>query len=140
MIHLRDLLLYIISVYSRIKGRGIGRTKLMKLVFLIDYHAIKELGSKITKITWFKWLYGPFSRAVLDTLDVLEDEGIVEIEEIPDIGRFYKYSKRIVLPEKYKQIVDRVLNMYMETPLDRLLDKVYNLPEVKEKKIGDIIL
>ena len=46
-VNIHDLVLYVISVFTRRIGRGIGKTRLMKLLFLIDYYAVKVLGGRL---------------------------------------------------------------------------------------------
>ncbi len=140
-VSLDNLMIYIIREYTRRTYKGIGRTKLMKLLFLIDYHAFKEKGKKITGLKWIKWLYGPFSRKVLDTLDALEAEGKIYAEEIPGLGVFYISSYyNVNISENVRKMVDEVLKEYATKSLDYILTKVYNLPEVKNKDVGDYIL
>lgn len=64
----------------------------------------------------------------------------MEIEEVPDVGRFYRYSRRVSLPLEYEQFINRILSYYIGVSLDNLLYIVYNLPEVREKDIGDVII
>jgi uncharacterized protein YwgA len=77
-----SVVLYLIARYCRVSGKGITRTRLMKLLFLVDYMHWKRCGGKLTNLEWRMYLFGPFSREVLDILDELEDGGKAIVEEI----------------------------------------------------------
>jgi len=72
MFDARGVVLYLIARYCRVAGKGITRTRLMKLLFLVDYMHWKRCGRKLTNLEWRTYLFGPFSREVLDILDELE--------------------------------------------------------------------
>jgi len=79
---LRDIILLIINLHMKYSGRGLGRTKLMKLLFLIDHDAIKEkLGKSVTGLKWYKWFYGPFSNGVYPELNKLLGEGYMDLKK-----------------------------------------------------------
>ncbi len=74
---LASLILYVIREYMKLARHGIGRVRLMKILFLIDYLAFKYWGEKITGTKWIRWLFGPFSKEVLDVLDELFNKAIL---------------------------------------------------------------
>jgi hypothetical protein len=64
MFDARSVVLYLIAGYCRFSGRGITRTRLMKLLFLVDYLYWKRCDRKLTNLEWRTYLFGPFSRVV----------------------------------------------------------------------------
>jgi hypothetical protein len=62
MFDARSVVLYLIAGYCRFSGRGITRTRLMKLLFLVDYLYWKRCDRKLTNLEWRTYLFGPFSR------------------------------------------------------------------------------
>jgi len=136
----RDIVLYTISRYVAIAGRGIGRIRLMKLLFLADYIYKKRFNKKLTNVKWIMWLFGPFSKDILNVLDELEVKGKVIIEDVDGIGIFYSTYERVRLDDEVKNIIDEVIREYGVKSLEQLLQDVYSLREVKEAKIGDLIL
>jgi len=140
MADLRDIVLYTISRYVAIAGRGIGRVRLMKLLFLADYIYKKRFNKKLTNVKWIMWLFGPFSKDILNVLDELEVKGKVIIEDVDGIGIFYSTYESVRLDDEVKNIIDEVIREYGVKSLEQLLQDVYSLREVKETKIGDLIL
>jgi len=136
----RDIVLYTISRYAAIAGRGISRIRLMKLLFLADYMYKKRFNKKLTNTKWIMWLFGPFSKDILNVLDELEVKGKVIIEDVDGIGIFYSTYERVRLDDEVKNIIDEVIREYGVKSLEQLLQDVYSLREVKEAKIGDLIL
>ena len=141
---LKSIILCLLSIYKSEIGGFIGRTRLMKLLFLADYKSLKMRGKKLTNITWIKWYYGPFSRKVLDTLDIMEESGEVEVEHVEGIGHFYSISSEKdiegLLKKDEEEILRSIVKAYGNLPLPKLLEKVYSLEEVAEKEIGEVLL
>ena len=71
---LHDIILYIASHFPE----GVGRTRLMKLLFLVDAIHSRLYGRTATGLKWVRWYYGPFSREVLDAIDDLYEEGLID--------------------------------------------------------------
>jgi uncharacterized phage-associated protein len=141
MFDARSVVLYLIARYRRVVGKGITRTRLMKLLFLVDYIHWKRCGRKLTNLEWRTYLFGPFSREVLDILDELEDGGKVIVEEIEKGVYLYKaYEEPTNLSEAVKSLVNEVVEKFGKLSLDELLNYVYSLNEVKRTGIGEVIL
>jgi uncharacterized protein YwgA len=138
---LKKLILYLVTRYYRVTGKGIGRTKLMKLVFLVDYLHWKRFGKRLLDVKWVKYLYGPFSKAVLDALDELEREGVIGIVELDKgIILYTALYNNIKLSEEAKKIVDEVVENFGKLSLDELLQYVYSLDEVRGRDLGEEML
>jgi hypothetical protein len=117
---LHDIILYIVSRFPR----GVGRTRLMKLLFLVDAFSARELGRGVTGVEWRRWRYGPFSREVLDALDELVDAGLLAVDVGPE-ARYVALREPPALPEEVRRVVDRVVEEYGFLPLRELLSRVY---------------
>ena len=131
---LREIVVYIISRFPR----GVGRTRLMKLLFLVDAMASKELGHSITGVEWVRWRYGPFSRDVLGALDELVDEGLLTIDPGPEV-RYKALVDEVKLPRDAIRIVDKVVEEYGFLPLEKLLEKVYSEYDIDRLGMGEKI-
>jgi len=141
MFDVRSIVLYLIARYCRVAGKGITRTRLMKLLFLVDYMYWKRCGRKLTNLEWRMYLFGPFSREVLGILDELEDGGKAVVKEIERGVYLYKaYEEPANLSEAVKSLVDEVVEKFGKLSLDELLNYVYSLDEVKRTGIGEVIL
>ena len=84
---------------------------------------------------------GPFSKAVLDTLDELEREDIIGIVELDKgITLYTALYNNIKLSEEAKKIVDEVVENFGKLSLDELLKYVYSLDEVRGRDLGEEML
>ncbi|GAY25390.1 conserved hypothetical protein [Desulfurococcaceae archaeon AG1] len=110
--------------------RGVGRTRLMKLLFLVDAISSKELGHRITDIEWKRWVFGPFSREVLDVLDTLVRSERLYVDAGPEV-RYIALEEPPPLPEDVRRVVDKVIREYGFMPLKMLLTRVYEEYGVK---------
>ena len=128
-----DLIRYVLR-------RGpMARTKLMKLLFLIDRELHRKFGA--TLFHWKMYKYGPFSREVLDVLDDMEVDGFV-VAKVTDDAIIYELASTApaeLLPE-VKKVADHTLETWTRRSLDDLLTYVYNLEEVKEAWLGKPLL
>ena len=124
-----DVVTYVLS-----KLKKCGRTKLMRLLYLID----RELAQRGYEplFNWVLWWYGPFSRDVLDVLELLENLGL--IYSIPSkYGKIYALDveDNIVLDKELREIIDQILNTWGYRKLSEILEYIYNLDEVRKTKI-----
>jgi len=128
-----DLIRYVLR-------RGpMARTKLMKLLFLIDRELYRRFGA--TVFHWKMYKYGPFSREVLDTLDDMEIDGFV-VARVEEDVIIYELASTVPaeLPQEVKEVADQILVAWARRSLDELLTYVYNLEEVKEAWPGKPLL
>jgi uncharacterized protein YwgA len=116
-----------------------ARTKLMKLLFLIDRELHRRFGSTVFR--WKMYKYGPFSREVLDVLDDMEIDGFVAAK-VTDDAIIYELASTapVELPQGVKEVADQILETWAHKSLDDLLTYVYNLEEVKEAWPGKPLL
>jgi uncharacterized phage-associated protein len=140
---LHNIALYTIASYCKRVGRGVGRFRLMELLFLADYLSLKRLGRKLTGIEWRKHLFGPSSTKVFEVLDGLEREGMVAVEEISRGILLYKAYRAIEEPSISKEaenIVNEVIEKFGSLDIDELLNHINSLDEVKSREPGEKIL
>jgi len=120
-----DLIRYVLR-------RGpMARTKLMKLLFLIDRELYQRFGATVFR--WKMYKYGPFSREVLDVLDDMDVYGSV-VAKVTDDAIIYELASTapVELPQEVKEVADKILETWAYKSLDYLLTYVYNLEEVKK--------
>jgi len=128
-----DLIRYVLR-------RGpMARTKLMKLLFLIDRELYRRYGATVFR--WKMYKYGPFSREVLDVLDDMEVYGSV-VAKVTDDAIIYELASTapVELPQEVKEMADQILEAWAHRSLDDLLTYVYNLEEVKKAWPGKPLL
>jgi len=117
---LRNIILYLVSLFPH----GVGRTRIMKLLFLVDAEARKRYGYTVTGVDWRRWRYGPFSREVLDVLDELAREEALIADADPDV-RYIALDDPPKIPREIREIIDEVVKDYGFTSMRELLKKVY---------------
>ena len=137
----------VVEVFRSLKEVGekrVSRTKVMKLLYLIDRVCTEVYGEKCTGASWRLWWHGPFSREVLDVLDELEAQGIVESEVLEhDRGVAVLYSLKEdlgvkgIFDERLRSIIREVVVKWGRRSLDEILEYVYSLPEVRSSSLGD---
>ncbi|NAZ32769.1 MAG: DUF4065 domain-containing protein [Pyrobaculum sp.] len=128
-----DLIRYVLR-------RGpMARTKLMKLLFLIDRELYQRFGAAVFR--WKMYKYGPFSREVLDILDDMEIDGFV-VARAEEDAIIYELASTAPaeLPQEVKEAADQILETWARRSLDELLTYLYNLEEVKEAWLGKPLL
>lgn len=131
---LRDLVVYVVSRFPR----GVGRTRLMKILFLVDFESSRKLGAPATGLEWRRYFYGPFSEEVLRVLDELVDEEKLAVDEGPE-KRYVALVEPPVLPDALREIVDYVVDEYGFLRLEDLLKVVYEKGGVEGKELGEKI-
>lgn len=112
---------------------------MMKLLFLVDAAALRELGRSLSGVEWRRWRFGPFSKDVLKTLDSLVDEGLLAVDPGPEM-RYIALVEPPKIPEDVRRVVDRVIDEYGFLPLNKLLEKVYSEFHIREKGMGERIV
>ena len=128
-----DLIRYVLR-------RGpMARTKLVKLLFLIDIELYQRFGATVFR--WKMYKYGPFSREVLDVLDDMEIDGFAAAK-VADDAIIYELASTapVELPQEVKETADKILETWAHKSLDDLLTYVYNLEEVKKTWPGKPLL
>jgi len=89
---------------------------------------------------WIPYMYGPFSRKLLDDVDDLESEGVVHIRTIKDpFGQDTKeYSLTDVGRQKYSEVIGRYMDQsrQIRDKLSKYNETATNLPLLR-KVYGD---
>ncbi|MEZ0318928.1 MAG: hypothetical protein ABWK05_02905 [Pyrobaculum sp.] len=122
-------------------GGPVPKTKLVKLLYLVDRELVTR--GRRPLFRWRLWLYGPFSREVLDILDWLEArrdvEKNVKVEGLKVTVWYKAVGKPGQLPPHVEEAVSAVAAKWATAPLDSILQHVYSLPEVREAELGEEI-
>lgn len=128
-------------IVNRCKGR-VGRTRLMKLLYLADYESRRYLGRPISEIPYIWYNHGPFDSDIYSWLDRLKSVGIIEEHVVRAKGNKTAHvygatgsSPQLdFLPDEV-EILSYVCRQYAEVEFRELLeDIVYDTePMVKAK-------
>lgn len=123
---LRPLIAYMVG---RARGRGItlNRTKLVKLLYLIDIERVRARRDALTGLQWVFFHYGPYAFELIDTLEAMEGSelsvqlwhGSVLYRGAPGAPEGDDW------PATTKATVDRIIDRFAPLDLNELLDYVY---------------
>ena len=134
---LRSIVRYIVKNYPY--PDELTKTRITKLVYLIDWENIKKNNKQITDINWYFDHYGPY---VSDVLDEADKDDCVRIEStISNFGTI----KYIVRPKIDKteliysnltdeeiSIIDKVIQDTKSFSWNKFIDYVYSTEPIKE--------
>jgi uncharacterized protein YwgA len=125
-----------------------GKTKLVKLLYLIDIDNYRSRGEKLTGLNWKFYYYGPYSAEIDDALKKLdlyiaEEEIITTTQHRAFIYKPQRDAEESFLEEaSYTEhlLVDRVLKKWGLEELNPILSYVYFHTEpMKGAKRGDVL-
>jgi hypothetical protein len=132
---------------NRCQGGELGRTRLMKLLYLADYEARRFMGRPLSDITYVWHHYGPYDPAVERTVATLKARDVVTEERViyPNGHAGYLYSagpapfKAYSFSPAEEAILDYVCRQYSRVQLKELLeDIVYQTePMLKAQERGE---
>jgi len=113
-------------------GEGdLGRTRLMKLLYLADYEARRYLGRPISKSKYIWHFYGPYEPGLTRWVNRLRDNQVVIEQPVvyPNGKRGFLYSRgpaqaKPTFTPAETAILAYVCRKYMQVPLRELLDDV----------------
>jgi hypothetical protein len=67
--NISDLICETLNQYCKIFGEGVSKTKLLKLVYLVELLYKRRYGERLTNAKWVYYLYGPYLNNYNDILD-----------------------------------------------------------------------
>lgn len=131
----------VLSYFIQACSGRLGRTQLVKLLYLADYEAYRYLGRPITEFAWKTDNYGPFDRAFPDVLGSLQASGQVqETEYLTPFGNIgYRYQSAGPVAYAFspaeERILRHVIESYSKLPRGQLVeDVVYDTEPFKAVK------
>ena len=136
-----NVLRYIVRYYPF--DFELTKTRLTKLIYLIDWESSLESGAQLTDIEWYFNHYGPYVSDVFDTAD--EDSDLRIVEKVSNFGtkKFLVESKiekselQFELNESERKIIDKVIDKTKSMNWNEFIDYVYStFPIVKSEKYG----
>jgi len=145
-IDLPSLVTYIIARLTDMEA-SFGKTKLVKLLYLIDVEFHRLYSRKLTELEWIFFHYGPYTHTIDDVLRQL-DLDIPQEEVLTASGHKAKIFKppREIHSEfenssgAEKYLVDRVINQWGLEELNPLLSYIYFHTEpMQDAHRGDIL-
>lgn len=132
--------------------RGLTRTTLVKLLYLLDVYFAEESGGKQiwTGLEWKFHHFGPYSNALEAELDAMDAKALLDKDEKEKAGRefvVYRAAKRgdgrplsdLGLPSHVATSINQAIREYAYE-LPKLLDYVYfSTAPMRDARPGDVL-
>jgi hypothetical protein len=123
------------------------KTNLMKLIYLVDLEYYKKNGRQATSFEYIYYKKGPWTSQFDQVLSELEGFEIKSLrkEKVEGKGEYIIFFKgpkprfQPTLPLDLKEIVDRFIYIFKESPQKDLLQYVYSIEPMKSLKFGEKI-
>lgn len=112
----------------------LGKTKLMKLFYFLDFNHIKKYGSPVTYDKYIKMDYGPIPSTIMNLVNSVQDENsflsdtiYIEKKENQSIQRIKCYKPFIDDDKKYfseteLKILERIVKKYKDSKKEIIMN------------------
>jgi hypothetical protein len=135
----------LIAYFVKTCGRPVGKTRVMKLLYLADYESRRYLGRPISAIPYVWYHYGPYDKRFDSWLTTLKEHGVVterDLTTVPGVqGSFYSPGKADLeysFSPVELEILAYVRRTYANRRLRSLLDDiVYQTEPMKHAQAKD---
>jgi hypothetical protein len=122
-----------ILTYVREKGGFTTKTKLLKMLYLLDIEAFRKSQSTLTGFDWIFYRYGPWADKYDAVLSELESAGSISLRSgsRSDLDTvFLDATEKVALGQAFKSFVDelaarRIIEAWADRPTGELLEYVY---------------
>lgn len=120
--------------------KNLGRTELMKYIYLFEYYYFQMYGKQYTDLAFERYKFGPNQSSVVDTTYALEAEGLIAIEAYKNYYNGTSYDHEL-LEDEYLDYdltanAELVAGFVVETLWNKnyrgVLDIAYSTPPMKE--------
>jgi hypothetical protein len=140
-----DLICETINQCGRAFGGGVSKTKLLKLVYLVELLYKRRYGERLTNAEWVYYFYGPYLYDYDELLNKntslnISSVGYAEDKEAQIVSIKNTYSNNEV-PSDIKFLIGGVVRDYGNLDLRSLLDHVYfeTEPMMNAETRGEIL-
>jgi len=119
--------------YVRYTGGYATKTKLLKLLYLLDIESFREKQATLTDFNWRFHKYGPWSPEYDEVLDRLNNSNMISMRtgnKTEWDAVFVDAVKRVDLSEAFPAVLDelrarRIIEAWADRPTGELLEYVY---------------
>jgi len=143
-----SILIPAILTYIREKNGSATKTKLLKLLYLLDIEAYRESHSTLTGFGWKFYLYGPWAIEYEDLLSDLESSGVIALRPgtKTDLDTlFVNATESVPLAKAFPNArqeyrARRIIEAWADRPTGELVDYVYFHTSPMQKAHRDELL
>jgi len=114
----------------------VDRLTVMKTAYLIERKYFLTKKERLTNLTYYKYVYGPYNGLIINRLEELASENRIEKESDYEYNISFYNPKNKISEEISKEVV-KVLKTHKYS--FNLVDYVHNFKEVKETIFGEEI-
>lgn len=134
-------------IYLVYKIPNLTRTRIVKLLYLVDLESFKQLKHPLTSVIYKSHYYGPYSPEIMESVKRLfgfeiteecvttEDGNVCYVYKIGPNSRFTKDPSEF-FTDKEKLVIDQIISRFGNIPLKELLNYVYATPAFKSTPLG----
>lgn len=123
---LRALIAYVVA-RARDCDITLNRTRLVKLLYLIDIERVRSRREPLTGLDWVFFHYGPYAYELIDTLEAMEGTELTVSQWHDSV--LYRAAPSAPDADGWnagtRRTVDRVIDRFAPLDLNELLDYVY---------------
>jgi Protein of unknown function (DUF4065) len=127
------LLIQSIATFIRSKGSAATKTKVLKLLYLLDIESFRETHQTLTGFDWIFYKYGPWTAQYDVVLDELAQAGKIRLASSSRADQeaiFIDSTAAVELSKAFPTYreelkVRRVLELWADRPIGELLEYVY---------------
>ena len=127
--HSREKLINAVLYFSQ-NTRFCGKTKLMKLLYFLDFIHFKQTGKSVTDLNYFAWEQGPVPKSFFEEITDSPKQDLKALITVRSTGDFQHIS-----PKKGKK---PDLDFFSPRELKLLKDISFIFKDVQSKEISDI--
>lgn len=129
-----------LAILRAMNGQVKGRTRMMKLVFLVEDRLVNEDVdlNETVDMEFYPYDYGPFSKVLLEDLEKLDDESVINISQSRTFkSNRYDYEFTDGGESAFNDLVDE--NESVETVVDTAEDVVEEFGSFRIRDLLDYI-
>jgi hypothetical protein len=137
-----------VLTYVRDRGGFATKTKLLKLLYLLDIEAFRKEKATLTGFNWIFYKYGPWATEYDEELGRLKDSGLITLRDgdRPDLDTvFVDAVEPVQLSNAFPVVLEeihtrRIIESWADRPTGELLDYVYfHTAPMREARRGEAL-
>ena len=134
---------YLVHKWGPIKGR----TRLIKLLYLVDKAWMDTHREAFTEAKYYRFNHGPFAKEIMHAINQMDGVEMIETTVPGRDGPVYEYApgrmtrlSHYRLDPEFTQLLDDIAQRWGRAPLQSVLDHVYGSADFKAKNFGEKLL
>jgi uncharacterized protein YwgA len=138
-----EIIAFVISIFN---GEIDSKTKLVKLLYLIDVVFARKYKKTFSGISYKSYYYGPYSEDIEKALKLLQDFKYLTVEAYQGLDgtNYYRFKLNSMpsfnaLTEVERSEVKNIVPPFVLMPLKDIIQVAYNTKEYKQTDFNNII-